>query len=80
MDTDSFLFHLKKKIFIKISDYAEDAEARFQTSNFEIIILVKDKLPRQIMKELAGLRAKTYRYLKDTSDEDEKARGKNIVS
>ena len=32
------------------------------------------------MKELVGLRAKTYRYLKDTGDEDEKARGKNIVS
>ena len=79
MDTDSFLFHLKQNIFIKISDYAEDAETRFHTSNFETIILMKDKLGGQIMKEFVGLRAKTYRYLKDITDEDEKAKGKNVV-
>ena len=27
------------------------------------------------MKEFVGLRAKTYRYLKDNNDEDKKAKG-----
>ena len=35
---------------------------------------MKDELGRQIMKEFLGLRAKTYSYLKDNNDEDEKAK------
>ena len=31
------------------------------------------------MKELVGLRAKTYSYLKDTNDEDKKAKGTKKV-
>ena len=36
---------------------------------------MKDKLGGEIMKEFVGLRAKTYSYLKDNNDEDEKAKG-----
>ena len=36
---------------------------------------MKDELGEQIMKEFAGLRAKTYSYLKDNNDEDKKAKG-----
>ena len=34
---------------------------------------MKDELGGQIMKELVGLRKKTYSYLKDNNDEDKKA-------
>ena len=36
---------------------------------------MKDESGVQIMKEFAGLRAKTYRYLKDNIDEDKKVKG-----
>ena len=36
---------------------------------------MKDELGGQIMKELVGLRKKTYSYLKDNNDEDKKAQG-----
>ena len=36
---------------------------------------MKDELGRQIMDEFVGLRAKTYSYLKDSNDEDKKAKG-----
>ena len=35
---------------------------------------MKDELGAQIIKEFIGLRAKTYCYLRDNNDEDEKAR------
>ena len=35
---------------------------------------MKDELGRQIMKELVGLTAKTYSYLKVNNDEDKKAK------
>ena len=35
---------------------------------------MNDELGRQIMKEFVGLKAKTYSYLKDNSDEDKKAK------
>ena len=37
--------------------------------------MLKDELGGQIMKEFFGLREKTYSYLKDTNDEDKKAKG-----
>ena len=38
--------------------------------NKNVISLLKDKLGGQIMKEFAGLKAKTYSYLKENNDED----------
>ena len=35
---------------------------------------MKDELDGQIMKKLAGLRTKTYIYLKDNNDEHKKAK------
>ena len=70
-------------------DIAEDAEKRFDTSNYEIdrplpkrknknvIGLTKDDLRGKIMKEFVGLRANTYSYLKDNDDEYKKAKGTN---
>ena len=85
MDTYSFIVNVKTDDIYK--DVAKDIETRFDTSNFEIdrplpkgknekvIGLMKDELGGQIMKELVGLRAKTYSYLKDNNDEDKKAKG-----
>ena len=90
MDTDSFIVHVKIDDIYK--DIAEDVETRFDTSNVEIdrplpkgknkkvIGLMKDELGGQIMKEFAGLRAKTYGYLKNKNDEDKKAKGTKRVS
>ena len=36
---------------------------------------MKDEVDRQIMKEFVGLRAKTYSYIKDNSNEDKKTKG-----
>ena len=36
---------------------------------------MKDQLGGQIMKEIVGLGAKTYSYLKNNNDEDKKAKG-----
>ena len=85
MDTYSFIVNVKTDDIYK--DVAKDIETRFDTSNFEIdrplpkgknekvIGLMKDELGGQIMKELVGLRAKTYSYLKGNNDEDKKAKG-----
>ena len=85
MDTYSFIVNVKTDDIYK--DVSKDIETRFDTSNFEIdrplpkgknekvIGLMKDELGGQIMKELVGLRAKTYSYLKDNNDEDKKAKG-----
>ena len=66
---------------------AEDVEAKFDTSNFQIdrplpkgknkkvIGLMKHELGGQIMKEFIELRAKTYGYLKEKYDEDKKSKG-----
>ena len=87
MDADSFIVHVKRDYIYK--DIAEDIETSFDTSNFEIdkplpkgknkkvIGLMKDELGRQIVKELVGLIAKTYRYLKVNNDEDKKAKDTN---
>ena len=70
MDRDNFIVHVKPDDNYK--DIAEDVETRFDNLNFEIdrplpkrknekvIGLMKDELGEQIMKELVGLKAKTY--------------------
>ena len=69
MDTGSFIVYIKTDEIYKY--IAEDVETRFDTSNYElnrllpkgenkkVIGLMKDKLAEKIMKEFAGLRAKT---------------------
>ena len=43
--------------------------------NKKVIRLIKDELGGHIMKEFVGLREKTYSYLKDNNEENEKAQG-----
>ena len=85
MDTDSFIIHIKTKDVYK--DIGNDAEKRFDTSNYEfnrpfpvgknknIIGLMKDKLGGKIMTELVALKPKTYSYLIDDGNGDKKANG-----
>ena len=85
MDTDSFIMHIKTEEFYK--GIAKDVEKRFDTSNYEVnrplptgknrqvIGLMKDEVGRKIMTEFVALRPKTYSYLTDDCEEDEKAKG-----
>ena len=85
MDTESFIVHVK--LYNIYKDISEDVEKRYDTSSYEIdrplpmrknkkvIALMNDELKGQIMKELVGLRAKAYSYLKENNDEDKKAKG-----
>ena len=70
MDTDSFIVYIKSEdIYYSIR---KDVRTRFNTSNYEldrplpkgkikkVIGLIKDELSEKTMKELVGLRAKTY--------------------
>ena len=89
MDTDSFIVHVKTDDIYK--DSSEDVETRFDTSNNKTNHyqrekwikkanrLMKDKLGGEIMKEFAGLRAKTYSYLRDDGSEDKKAKSTKKV-
>ena len=84
-DTDSFIIYTKREDFYK--DIADDAECKFDTSNYEvdrplptgknkkIIGLMKDELGGHVIKEFVGLRPKTYSYLTDDCKEDKKAKG-----
>ena len=89
MDIDSFIMHIKTEDFYK--DIANDAEKRFDTSNYEVnrplpigknkkvIGLMKDELGGKIMAEFVDLRPKTYSYLMDDGGSDKKAKGpKNV--
>ena len=74
IDTDSFIVYIKTDGIYK--DIAEDAQIRFDTSNYEldrplpkvknkkIIGLMKDKLGGKMMTKFVGLRAKNHNYLK----------------
>ena len=80
MDTDSFIMHIKTEDFYK--DIANDAEKRFDTSNYEVnrplptgknknvIVLMKDELGGKIITEFVALRPRTYSYLTDDCEED----------
>ena len=84
MGTDSYIVHIKTHDFYK--DIADNVETRFDTSNFEtgrplpkgknkkVVERIKDELGGQIMKEVVGLRAKTYSYLKDNKGKNKKAK------
>ena len=68
-------------------DIAEDFEARFDASNYEldrplpkvkiekVIWLIEDQLHGEIMTKFVGLRAKTYSYLIDDGSKERKAKG-----
>ena len=76
---------------ILTKDIAKAVDKRFDTSSFEIgrplplgknkkvIVLIKDEVGAQIMKDFVGLRAKIYSYLKENIDEDKKAKGTKSV-
>ena len=84
MDTDSFIMNIKTDDFYK--DIANDAENRFDTSNYEVnrplpmgrnkkvIGLMKDELGGKIITEFVTLRPKTYSYLTDDGKNDKKAK------
>ena len=87
MNTDSFVIYVKTEDFYE--DIADDVKKWFDTSNYnegdkrplpigeneKIIGLFKDELGGNIMKELVGLRAKTYAYLMDDDTEHKKTKG-----
>ena len=85
MDTDSFVMHIKANDFYK--DISDDVDNRFDTSNYEvkrplpigknkkIIGLMKDESGGEIITEFIALRPKTYSYLTDNEEIDEKAKG-----
>ena len=47
--------------------------------NEKVIGLMKDELGGQIMNKFVVLRLKTYSYLKNNNDEDEKAKTQKCV-
>ena len=85
MDTDSFIMHIKTKDFY--IEIANDAEKRFDISNYEVnrplptgknkkvFGLMKDELGGKIMTELVALRPKAYSYLLDDGWSDKKSKG-----
>ena len=85
MDTDSFIIHIKTEDVYKA--IADDVKKRFDTPNYEVdkpllkrknkkvIGLMKDELEGNIMTEFVALRPKTYSYLMDDGNSDEKAKG-----
>ena len=85
MDTDSFIIHIKTEDVYKY--IADDIEARFDTSNYEVdrslptgknkktIGLMIDELGGKNMTELVALRPKTYSYLMVDGNNDKKAKG-----
>ena len=73
-------------------DIPEDAETRFDTSNYEsgrplpkgknkkVIGLTKDELGGKIMTKFVRLRAKTYNYLIDDGSKIKKQKAQKRVS
>ena len=85
MDTGSFIINIKTEGFYE--DIANDVEKRFDTSNYDVnrllpkgrnkkvVGLMKDELEGKIMTEFAALRPKSYSYLMDDGNNDQKAKG-----
>ena len=89
--TGSFIIHIKPESSYK--DVANDVDKWFDAFNYDenderalsigknkkVNGLFKDELGWKIMKELCGLRAKTYAFLMDHDNEKKKAKGTKIV-
>ena len=79
-----FIVYIKKDNIYK--GITEDAEIRFNNSNYEldrpslkgknkkVIALIKDELAGKSMEEFVGLRAKTCSYLVDNGSKDKKSK------
>ena len=90
IDTDSFIAYIKTDNTYK--DIAEDVEARFDTSNYEMnrplpkgtnkknIGDMKDELGGKLVKEFLGLRAKTYSHSINDGSPDKKEKAQKSVS
>ena len=75
MDTDSFIGHAKIDDIYKVDASNIEIERLLpKGKNKKVIRLIKDELGGQIMKEFAGLRAKTFSYLKHKNHKDKKAK------
>ena len=88
--------HKTLTVYIKTDDIykdiAENVEAKFNTSNYEldrpltkgknkkVIELMKDELGGKIMRKFVEIKAKTYSYLIDDSSDDKTAKDKKSVS
>ena len=91
MDTESFVIHIKTEDFYE--DIADDVEKWFDTSNYskddnrlfpigrnkKAIGLFKDELGGKIMKEFAGLWAKTWAYLMNNDTKNKKLKEQKSV-
>ena len=78
-------FYSRRKTEDICADIAKNVETTFHTLNYEldkplpkgknkkVIGLMKDELGRKIRKEFSALRAKTYIYLTENNNENEKA-------
>ena len=85
MGTDSFIACIKT--FDIYEDIAEDVQTIFDISNYElgrplhkgenkkVFGLMKEELGGKIVTKFSRLTAKTYSYLIDDGNEDEKAKG-----
>ena len=85
MDTDSFIVYIIAGYICK--DITEDAETRFDSSNYvldglllkgkkkKVIVLMKAELGGKLIIEFVALRAKAYSYLTDNGSEDKKVKG-----
>ena len=46
--------------------------------NEKVIVVIKDELSRKLMKNVVGLRAKIYSYLKDDGSEDKSKKHRKV--
>ena len=84
MDTDSFIFNVKTEDWYK--DISHDIEQRFEPSNIQTSIQIKNNINRKVlgvfqdelngypMKEFIGLRPKCYGYLQDDGKINKRAK------
>ena len=82
---DTFIVYIKADDIFE--DIVEGVGTRFDTSNYDLdrplpkgknkkpTLLIKDELSEKIMKEVLGLRVKTYSYLIDDGSKDKKPKG-----